>query len=139
MPPVFADLCRLLEVRMGKKGKREYVQLLRLIETFSLHDVRAAISDALERGVIGFDAVKLLVLCRLEHRPPRLNLDVYPYLPRAKVAITAAACPSSKPYPPQQTDSFHLFRRKSLQQYADSYRALACRQSDCPSYILCQP
>ena len=74
LPPVFGDLRRLLEARMGKAGKREYVQVLRLIESFSLDDVRAAISEALERGVIGFDAVKHLVLCRIEKRPPRLNL-----------------------------------------------------------------
>jgi hypothetical protein len=29
---------------------------------------------ALERGVIGFDAVKHLVLCRIERRPPRVLL-----------------------------------------------------------------
>ena len=91
LPPVFVDLRRLLEVRMGKKGKREYVQVLRLLETFSLDDVGAAISDALERGVIGFDAVKHLVLCRIERRPPRLNLMAYPYLPRAEVATTSAS------------------------------------------------
>ena len=34
-PPVFGDLRRLLEARMGKAGKREYVQVLRLIESFS--------------------------------------------------------------------------------------------------------
>jgi len=34
--------------------------------------------------------VKHLVLCRLERRPPRLDLTVYPYLPRATVATTAA-------------------------------------------------
>ena len=59
---------------MGKAGKREYVQVLRLIESFSPDDVRAAISEALERGVIGFDAVRHLVLCRIGKRPPRLNL-----------------------------------------------------------------
>ena len=90
LPPVFGDLRRLLEARMGKAGKREYVQVLRLIESFSLDDVRAAISEALERGVIGFDAVKHLVLCRIEKRPPRLNLLAHPYLPRAEVATTSA-------------------------------------------------
>ena len=39
LPPVFGDLRRLLEARMGKAGKREYVQVLRLIESFSLDDV----------------------------------------------------------------------------------------------------
>ena len=90
LPPVFGDLRRLLEARMGKAGKREYVQVLRLIESFSLDDVRAAISEALERGVLGFDAVKHLVLCRIEKRPPRLNLLAHPYLPRAEVATTSA-------------------------------------------------
>ena len=40
--------------------------------------------------VIGFDAVKHLVLCRIEKRPPRLNLLAHPYLPRAEVATTSA-------------------------------------------------
>ena len=39
-------------------------------------------------GTIGFDAVKHLLLCRIEHRPPKLDLADYPYLPRARVAIT---------------------------------------------------
>ena len=41
LPPVFGDLRRLLEARMGKKGKREYVQVLRLLETFPTEEVRA--------------------------------------------------------------------------------------------------
>ena len=32
-------LRRLLEARMGKKGKREFVQVLRLLETFQIADV----------------------------------------------------------------------------------------------------
>jgi hypothetical protein len=31
------------------------------------------------------------VLCQVEKRPPRLDLDVYPYLPRATVETTQAA------------------------------------------------
>jgi transposase len=89
LPPVFGDLRRLLESRMGKKGKREYVQVLQLLEMFPPEEVRAAVWDALKRGVIGFDAIKHLVLCRIERRPPRLNLMAYPYLPRAEVATTS--------------------------------------------------
>jgi len=33
--------------------------------------------------------VKHLVLCRIERRPARLDMTVYPYLPRASVAITS--------------------------------------------------
>ena len=46
---------------------------------------------ALELGAVGFDAVKHLVLCQVEKRPPKPDLDVYPYLPRADVATTSAA------------------------------------------------
>ncbi|HEV2039704.1 MAG TPA: IS21 family transposase [Casimicrobiaceae bacterium] len=90
LPAEFATLRRLLEARMGKSGKREFVQVLRLLEVFRPDDVLAGVSAALERGVIGFDAVRHLVLCRIERRPPRLDLKVYPYLPQATVAITMA-------------------------------------------------
>jgi transposase len=90
LPEAFATLRRLLEARMGKQGKREFVQVLRLMEVFRIDDVAAGVRDAIDRGVIGFDAVKHLVLCRIERRPPRLNLAVYPYLPRATVALTSA-------------------------------------------------
>ncbi len=76
---------------MGKAGKRESVQVLRLLETFDLEELHGAVKDALRLGAIGYDAVKHLVLCRVERRPPRLDLDVYPYLPRARVTTTAAA------------------------------------------------
>ena len=91
LPGAFLTLRRLLEARMGKDGKREYVQVLRLLETFDLGALHGAVKDALRLGAIGYDAVKLLVLCRIECRPPRLDLDFYPYLPRARVATTAAA------------------------------------------------
>lgn len=91
LPTAFATLRRLLEARMGKRGKREFVQILRLLEVFRLEDVLAGVKEALARAVIGFDAVKHLVLCRIERRPPRLDLTVYPYLPRATVATTSAA------------------------------------------------
>jgi hypothetical protein len=90
LPEAFATLRRLMEARMGKAGKREYVQVLRLLETFRRAEVEAAIRDALKLGAIGFDAVKHLVLCRIERRPPRLDLDLYPYLPKARVAATSA-------------------------------------------------
>ena len=91
LPGEFAVLRRLLEARMGKPGKREYVQVLRLMETFETGDVHAGVKDALRLGAIGFDAVKHLVLCRIERRPPHLDLEIYPYLPRARVDTTSAS------------------------------------------------
>ena len=90
LPEEFGTLRRLLESRMGRRGKREYVQVLRLLETFSQQEVHAAVKDALRLGAISFDAVKHLLLCRLEGRPPRLDLELYPYLPRVRVSTTSA-------------------------------------------------
>jgi hypothetical protein len=91
LPPEFQTLRRLMETRMLKAGRREYVQVLRLLETFELDDLHAAVKSALRLGAVGFDAVKHLVLCQVEKRPPKLDLDVYPYLPRANVGTTSAA------------------------------------------------
>jgi transposase len=88
LPEEFGTLHRLLERRMEKKGKREYVQVLRLLERFEMDDLRAAVKQALNMGAIGYDAVKHLLLCRLQKRPPRLDLDCYPFLPKANVEKT---------------------------------------------------
>ena len=90
LPDKFATLGRLLESRMGRRGKREFVQVLRLLESFSLQEVHHAVRNAFRLGAISFDAVKHLVLCRLEGRPPRLDLELYPYLPRVRVSTTSA-------------------------------------------------
>jgi hypothetical protein len=91
LPAEFQTLRRLMEARLLKAGRREYVQVLRLLETFDLADLHVAVKTALRMGAVGFDAIKHLVLCQVERRPPKLDLDVYPYLPRANVGTTSAA------------------------------------------------
>ena len=91
LPECFAQLRRLLEARLRKHGSREYVQVLRLMETFAINEVTHAIEDALLLGTISFDAVRHLLLCRVERRPPRLDMDNYPHLPMAQVRTTQAA------------------------------------------------
>jgi hypothetical protein len=49
------------------------------------------VCDALHLGVISYDAVKHLVLCRIEKRPPKLDLASYPHLPTATVAMTSVS------------------------------------------------
>ena len=75
---------------MGRRGKWEFVQVLRLMESFRLEEVRSAVKDSIRLGALSFDAVKHLVLCRLEGRLPRLDLELYPYLPRVRVSATSA-------------------------------------------------
>ena len=79
LPREFATLCRLQEARLSPKnrraaGKREYVQVLRLIEVFPLVTVHGGLRDALRLNAISYDAVKHLVLCRMEKRSPKLDL-----------------------------------------------------------------
>ena len=91
LPEAFSTLQCLLEARQGKSGKREYVQVLRLLERFDLTVLHLAIEDALQMRAVSFDAIKHRALCRIDRRPPRLDLDVYPFLPRTNIATTSAA------------------------------------------------
>ena len=75
---------------MGRRGKREFVRVLRLLETFPAEEVHSAVRDAVSRGATGFDAVKHLLMCRIEERPPRLELELYPHLPSVSVSTTSA-------------------------------------------------
>ena len=52
LPEEYRTLRRLLESRMGPRGKREFVQVLRLLESFKLEEVHAAVQDALRLGAM---------------------------------------------------------------------------------------
>ena len=56
--------------------------------------------DSLRLGALSFDAVKHLVLCRLERRPPRLDLELYLYLCLPRVRVRSAAGASARPTSP---------------------------------------
>ena len=89
LPEEYDRLRRLQEARMGKPGKREFLRVLRLLETFLNGEVHAAVREAVSRGATGYDAVKHLLLCRVEGRPPRLNLTLHPHLPSVSVSTTS--------------------------------------------------
>jgi len=91
LPEVFQHLRHLLEARMGNRGKREFIQVLRLMEAMPQEIVAFAVTEAIQLGAIGFDAVKLIALARIERRPARLDLAAYPHLPRMEVKTTSAA------------------------------------------------
>ena len=90
LPEGFQHLRHLLEARMGNRGKREFIQVLRLMEAAPKEVVADAVNDAIRLGAIGFDAVKQIVLARIEKRPARLDLAAYPYLPQTSVRTTLA-------------------------------------------------
>ena len=91
LPQVFQHLRHLLEARMGNRGKREFIQVLRLLEAMPKDVVTFAVTEAIHIGAVGFDAVKLIALARIERRPVRLDLAAYPHLPKMDVKTTAAA------------------------------------------------
>jgi hypothetical protein len=53
--------------------------------------VTDAVTEAVQLGAPGFDAVKLIALARIERRPPRLDLAAYPHVPKMDVKTTCAA------------------------------------------------
>lgn len=91
LPDVFQHLRHLMEARMGNRGKREFIQVLRLLEALPLDMVTGAVTQAIHIGAIGFDAVKLIALARVERRPAQLDLAAYPHLPKTAVKTTLAA------------------------------------------------
>ena len=91
LPEVFQHLRHMLEARMGNRGKREFIQVLRLLEAMPREIVTFAVTEAIRLGAVGFDAVKLIALARLERRPARLDLAAYPHLPQTAVKTTSAA------------------------------------------------
>lgn len=91
LPEVFQHLRHLLEARMGNKGKREFIQVLRLLEVIQMNMVTFAVNEAIHIGAIGFDAIKQIALARIERRPARLDLAAYPHLPKMEVKTTRAA------------------------------------------------
>lgn len=88
LPEAFDRLRRVLEARMERRGRKEYIQVLRLLENFSMAQVEHAIKQVMGLGASGFDAIKHLILCALERRPAKLDLTLYPYLPSASVGST---------------------------------------------------
>ena len=65
LPPAFHHLRHLLEARMGSHGKREFIQVLRLLESAAREVVAAAVGEAIHLGAISFDAVRQIVLARI--------------------------------------------------------------------------
>jgi len=78
---------------VGHSAVRFYVMGERAVEEQATDaeraEMAAVVARSIDRGAVGFDAVKHLLLCRIERRPARLDMTVYPYLPQASVAITS--------------------------------------------------
>ncbi len=104
LPEPLQHLRRLLEVRMGNRGKREFIQVLRLqvlrlMEVSSEVIVATAALGAIRLGAISFDAqpsvrrlrklacVKQLVITKVERRPPSASFSSRQCRPEPQVGF----------------------------------------------------
>jgi transposase len=78
LPPCFDQLRRLIEA--DGLGTREYVRVLRLMETFSLAELTGAVDYALDIGVIDAAAVRVIAEHRQESPVALFSLDGRPHL-----------------------------------------------------------
>jgi transposase len=80
LPDVFATLRRQLEEKDPREGTRQYIRVLRLLESNELPAVTAAVERALQLAVVDADGVRLLLQCALETPPVAFDLTGRPRL-----------------------------------------------------------
>ena len=80
LPASFALLRRRLEADLGSPGTREFIKVLRLLESASLRELTMAVEQALSIGATGADAVHLILLHRQERPVGLFSLDGHPHL-----------------------------------------------------------
>ena len=82
LPESFALLRRRLEAKMGHKGTREYIKVLRLAEAASIRELKRAVEGAMRLAIaVPTAEVVSLVLAHNRERPAELFcLDGYPHL-----------------------------------------------------------
>ena len=85
LPDCFALLRRRLEAELGGKGTREYIKVLRLLETATLPELTGAVEQALALNVTDSEALRLLVAHRREEPFGLFCLDGRPHLQRVRV------------------------------------------------------
>ena len=91
LPPVFERFKTTLINRNSNTGKRDYVRVLRLLETYGIEDVEKGLYMAFDQGVFTIEAIKHFVLCHIEKRAPNLKVLDFPNIPVVFVQKTKAA------------------------------------------------
>jgi transposase len=87
LPECFATLRRRLEADAGWAGTRDYIKVLRLMESATLKELTAAVTQALSIGISGSDAIGLILLHSKERPVVLFSLDGHPHL--KEVALEA--------------------------------------------------
>jgi hypothetical protein len=85
LPRCFAVLRRRLEDQLGDDGTRQYIKVLRLLESASIAQLAGAIEQTLATGAISADAVRVILQARSERPVGLFNLDGRPHLKLVRV------------------------------------------------------
>ena len=80
LPECFGVLRKRLENEMQGEGIREYIRVLRLLEKYSMPELRRAIEKSLEYGAITRDAVAQFLYPQQQWQDQVFNLDGHPHL-----------------------------------------------------------
>ena len=88
LPECFGVLRRRLEAERGPEGTREYLRVLRLLETHSLGSLTRAVRVGLARGALIRDAVAQYLIPHEPWRRTSFRLDGREHLRRVKVSAT---------------------------------------------------
>jgi transposase len=80
LPEAFATLRRRMEEKDPREGTRQYIRVLRLLETYDLSAVTTAVERTLQLAVIDADGVRLLLQCAMEQPSPAFDLTGRPKL-----------------------------------------------------------
>jgi transposase len=88
LPGCFGDLRRRLEADSGKQGKRDYIQVLMLVERYPVARLAGAIEKALACGAVRPDAVKQFLFDAPDLRGTAFTLDGREHLKAVSVEAT---------------------------------------------------
>ncbi len=84
----FSLLRRRLEAQHGGSGTREFIRVLRLLESFTLTQLTDAVNYALDIDVIDPDSIRVIVEYRSQEPVELFSLDGRPQLARVRVETT---------------------------------------------------
>jgi hypothetical protein len=88
LPPCFGLLRRRLEAEQGGPGTRDFIRVLRLLESFTLAQLTDAVEYALDVDVIDPDSIRVIVEYRSQTPVELFSLDGRPELARVRVETT---------------------------------------------------
>jgi hypothetical protein len=95
LPECFGILRRRMEAAIEKDGTREFIKVLRLLESYRLNELAAAVEKTLEIGAATPDAVRLILEHQREEPIRFFRLDGRPHLQGVEIPppkLTVYSC-----------------------------------------------